>query len=77
MFEDVEFYSDRIIDDNGLECCELLYQLKQNGALLMQRQLYFSTDKSLVIITFSSLSSHYVQVSNDFDLIQNSLKIIR
>jgi hypothetical protein len=77
MFDDVEFYSESIMEVSGLECLELVYKLNQNGADLIQKQVYFWSNKSLIVITFSTQSSFYVQVSDDFDSIQNSLKTIR
>lgn len=76
-FSAVEYYSERIINTGGFECGELVYKLSQDGISLIQKQLYFFINEFIIVITFNSLSSFYVQSSADFDFIQNSLKTIQ
>ena len=77
MFTGVEFYSERTVAAGGLECGEVVCQFNRDGAIYILKQLYFCSNNSIVIITFNCLSSFYLQVSNDFDSIQKSLKAIR
>ena len=77
MFGEAEFYSERVFTEGGFECGELVYRLNQDAAPFIHKQLYFCSNKSIVAVTFNCLSSFYVQVSEDFDSIQKSLKTIR
>jgi len=76
-FFDVVFNSEKIITLGGLECGELVFQSRQGGLIFRQRQLYFWSNESIVVITFNTTVSKYLQLSADFDLIQNSLETIR
>lgn len=77
MFSDVVFYSERIIDLGGLECGELVFQSRQGDLIFKQRQLYFWSNQSIIVVSFNSTASQYQQLSADFDLIRNSIKTIR